>query len=158
MLVTRRTIEWKPLLFFFLYTFILAGIGILLSGSPSTEGLTMPPLAPPDWLFPVVWTILYSLMSVAAYLVFVSGDIDRGPALRLYLLQVLVNILWPLFFFRFEWYFFSFLWLLLLLTLVIFTALRFKLISRTAYLLFLPYIAWLLIAGYLNLGIYLLNR
>lgn len=157
MLVTRRQIEWKPLLFFFLYTFILAGIGTLLGGSPSTEGLTMPPLAPPDWLFPIAWTILYGLMSYAAYLVFISGDIDRGPALRLYLLQVLVNILWPFFFFRLEWRLFAFLWLLLLLALVVLTAWRFKPISQTAYRLLLPYMVWLLFAGYLNLSIYLLN-
>ena len=157
MLVTRQTIQWKPLLFFFLYTFILAGIGTLL-GNPTTEGLIQPPLAPPDWLFPVVWTILYSLMSYAAYLVFISGDIARGPALRLYLLQVIVNIVWPLFFFRLEWRLFAFFWLLLLLALVILTAKRFYLISPTAGLLLIPYIVWLFIAGYLNLSIYLLNR
>ncbi len=157
MFVTRRKIEWKPLLFFFLYTFILAGIGTAL-GMPTTEGLVQPPLAPPDWLFPIVWTILYALMAYAAYLVFISGDIDRGPALRLYLLQVVVNILWPLFFFRLEWRLFAFLWLLLLLALVILTAIRFRPISRTAFRLLLPYIVWLLFAGYLNLSIYLLNR
>ena len=157
MLVTRQKIQWKPLLFFFLYTFILAGIGTLL-GMPTTEGLVQPPLAPPDWLFPIVWTILYALMSYAAYLVFISGDIDRGPALRLYLLQVLINVLWPLFFFRLEWRLFAFFWLLFLLVLVILTAWRFKPISQPAYLLMLPYIAWLLFAAYLNLSIYLLNR
>ena len=154
--MTRQTIQWRPLLFFFLYTFILAGIGTLL-GIPTTEGLTQPPLAPPDWLFPIVWTILYSLMSYAAYLVFISGDIDRGSALRLYLLQVIVNILWPLFFFRLEWRLFAFFWLVLLLALVILTAKRFYLISPTAGLLLIPYIVWLFIAGYLNLSIYLLN-
>ena len=157
MRVKQSSIQWKPLLFFLLYTFLLAGLGTWL-GVPNTEGLTLPPLAPPDWLFPLVWTVLYALMSVAAYLVFVSNDIDRGGALRLYLLQVLVNVLWPLFFFRLEWRLFAFLWLLLLLALVILTAIRFKPISRTAWYLLLPYIAWLLFAGYLNLGIYVLNR
>ncbi len=153
----QTTIQWKPLLFFLLYTFLLAGLGAWL-GMANTDGLTLPPLSPPDWLFPIVWTVLYALMSIAAYLVFVSNDIDRGSALRLYLLQVLVNVLWPLFFFRLEWRLFAFLWLLLLLALVILTAARFKPISRTAWYLLLPYIAWLLFAGYLNLGIYLLNR
>ncbi|MBR2405964.1 MAG: tryptophan-rich sensory protein [Clostridia bacterium] len=153
----RSQIQWKPLLFFLLYTFILAGLGTWL-GMPTTKGLVQPPLAPPDWLFPIVWTILYALMAVAAYLVFISGDIDRGQPLRLYLLQVLVNVLWPLFFFRLEWRLFAFIWLLLLLVLVIATAIGFKPISRTAWYLLLPYIAWLLFAGYLNLSFYLLNR
>ena len=153
----RLSIQWKPLLFFLLYTLLLAGLGTWL-GMADTEGLTLPPLSPPDWLFPVVWTALYALMSVAAYLVFISNDIDRGNALRLYLLQVLVNVLWPLFFFRLGWRLFAFVWLLLLLALVILTAIRFKPISRTAWYLLFPYIAWLVFAGYLNLSIYLLNR
>lgn len=155
--MTRLKIEWKPLLFFFLYTFILAGLGAWI-GMASTDGLIKPPLTPPDWLFPIVWTILYALMATAAYLVFVSNDLDRGQPLRLYLLQVLVNILWPLFFFRLEWRLFSFFWLLLLLALVILTTVGFKPISRTAAWLMAPYIAWLLFAGYLNLSFYLLNR
>ncbi len=157
MLVTRRTIQWKPLLFFLLYTFILAGIGTLL-GMPSTDGLSLPPLSPPDWLFPIAWTILYSLMSIAAYLVAISDDIDRTSSLQLYLAQVVVNILWPLLFFRLEWRFVAFLWLIVLILLVLRMARRFKDISKTAYLLLLPYIVWLFFAGYLNLGIYLLNR
>ncbi len=153
----RQRIQWKPLLFFLLYTYALAGLGTLL-GSPNTDGLIKPPLTPPDWLFPIVWTILYTAMAVAAYLVFVSNDIDRGRPLRLYLLQVIVNVLWPLVFFRLEWRLFAFFWLILLLVLVILTARGFRPISRTAFRLLLPYIAWLLFAGYLNLGFYLLNR
>ena len=153
----RSAIQWKPLLFFLLYTFLFAGLGAWL-GAANTDALTKPPLTPPDWLFPIVWTVLYTLMAVAAYLVFVSNDIDRSRPLRLYLLQVIVNVLWPLFFFRLEWRLFAFLWLLFLLALVILTAIGFKPISRTAWYLLLPYIAWLLFAGYLNLGFYLLNR
>lgn len=157
MFVKRRTIEWKPLLFFLGYTFLFAGLGTWL-GMPKTDGLTPPPLAPPDWLFPVVWTVLYALMAVAAYLVFISEDTDRGAPLRLYLLQVIVNVLWPLFFFRLEWRLFAFFWLLLLFVLVLLTAFGFRPISRTAFRLMLPYLAWVAFAGYLNLGFYLLNR
>ena len=153
----RRKIELKPLLFFLVYTLGLAALGAWL-GTADTSALVKPPLTPPDWLFPVVWTILYTLMAVAAYLVFESGDIDRGKALRLYLFQVLVNVLWPLFFFRLEWRLFAFLWLLFLLSLVLLTAWRFKPISRTAFTLLLPYVAWLVFAGYLNFAFYLLNR
>lgn len=158
MCVTRRKIEWKPLLFFLLYTFILAGIGTLLGGSSNTDELTAPPLTPPDWLFPVVWTVLYALMAVAAYLVFVSNDLDKSGPLRLYLLQVLVNILWPFFFFRLEWRLFAFIWLVLLIVLVALTMRGFKPISNTAFWLMVPYFIWILFAAYLNLAFYILNR
>lgn len=153
----QQKIQWKPLLFFVLYTYILAGLGTLL-GQANTDGLVKPPLTPPDWLFPVVWTLLYTAMAVAAYLVSISNDIDRGRPLRLYLLQVIVNVLWPFFFFRLEWRLFAFLWLLLLLALVLLTARGFRPISKTAFRLLLPYIVWLVFAGYLNIGFYILNR
>ncbi len=153
-----QRIHWKPLIFFFVYTFLFAGLGVLLGMPITAEALTAPPLAPPDWLFPIVWTILYSLMAYAAYLVYISRDIDRGRALPPYLMQVSVKSLWPLLFFRLEWRLFAFLWLLLLLALVLITAWRFRPISHTAAWLLLPYILWLLFAGYLNLGYYILNR
>lgn len=154
----RKSIDWKALLFFVIYTFVIgAGLGSLLGGNLGFDGLTKPPLSPPAWVFPVVWTVLYALMSVAAYLVYVSEDIDRGPALRLYLLQVIVNGLWPLFFFRLEWRLFAFFWLLLLLALVILTTLKFRPISQIAFWLMVPYIVWLLFAAYLNLSFYILN-
>ncbi len=156
--MTRKKIDWKVLLFFLAYTYIFAGIGALLGGNFDLETLNKPPLAPPEWIFPLVWSLLYTLMAIAAYLVFVSNDLDRGPALRLYLLQVIVNALWSLFFFRLEWRLFAFFWLLLLIGLVIATMVSFYRINRTSFWLLVPYLVWLLFAGYLNLGFYLLNR
>ena len=64
-----------------------------------------PPLAPPAWLFPVVWTILYVLMGISSYLILTSEaefkEIVR--AIRLYVYQLLINFLWPTFFFNFKW-------------------------------------------------------
>lgn len=156
--MTRPKIDWKALLFFLVYTYALAGVGVFLGGGFDIDTLNQPPLAPPAWLFPVVWTILYALMAIAAYLVFASNDLDRGPALRLYLLQVVINTLWPLFFFRLEWRLFAFFWLLLLIAVVVLTMVGFRKVSRTAFRLFIPYLLWLLFAAYLNLGYYLLNR
>ncbi len=156
--MTRPKIDWKVLLFFLAYTFILAGLGVLLAGGFDLESLNQPPLAPPAWLFPVVWTVLYALMAIAAYRVFVSDDMDRGPALRLYLLQVIVNVLWPFLFFRLEWRLFAFFWLLLLIALVILTMVSFFRIDRVAFWLFVPYLAWVSFAAYLNLAYYLVNR
>ncbi len=152
-----KKIDWKALIFFLGYTWILAGIGSLLGGSMNLNAYEQPALTPPAWVFPVAWTILYTLMAIAAYLVYVSGDVDRRKPLQLYLLQVVVNILWPLFFFRLEWRLFALVWLLVLLALVILTAKSFYPISRTAFWLLVPYIAWLIFAAYLNFGFYVLN-
>ncbi len=156
--MTRPKLDWKALLFFLVYTYALAGIGALLGGSFDISALNAPPLAPPAWLFPVVWSILYTLMAIAAYLVFASNDLDRGPALRLYLLQVAINALWSFFFFRLEWRLFAFFWLLLLIAVVVLTMVAFRKINRTAFRLLIPYLLWLTFAAYLNIGYYLLNR
>ena len=79
-------------------------------------------------------------------------------ALTIYGYQLVVNFLWPTFFFNFGWYFFSFLWLVLLWVLVLIMILRFKDISKVAAYMNIPYLIWLTFAGYLNLGIWLLNR
>jgi tryptophan-rich sensory protein len=152
-----KTIDWKALLFFLGYTLLLGGLGALLGGGMDLDMLQKPPLTPPAWIFPVAWTILYTLMAIAAYLVYNSKDVDRGAPLRLYLLQVIVNILWPLFFFRLEWRLFAFVWILVLIALVVLMAVGFRPISRTAFRLLIAYILWLIFAASLNLGFYVLN-
>ncbi|MBE5927705.1 MAG: tryptophan-rich sensory protein [Lachnospiraceae bacterium] len=117
-----------------------------------------PPLSPPGWLFPIVWTILYTLMGISSYLILTSGAGEKiEPAIRIYGYQLVVNFLWPTFFFNLEWYFFSFLWLVLLWGLVLFMILKFKDISKPAAYLNIPYFLWLTFAGYLNFMIWLLN-
>ena len=118
-----------------------------------------PPLAPPAWLFPAAWTVLYTLMGISSYLI-VTAETDKvkkEDALRIYAYQLIVNFLWPTFFFNFQWYGFSFLWLVLLWVLVFIMILRFREISKAAAYLNIPYLIWLTFAGYLNLGIWLLN-
>ena len=156
--MSRKTINWKVLLFFLVYTFAFAGIGALLGGGFDLQSLTQPPLAPPAWLFPIVWTILYTLMAIAAYRVFVSEEAARGTALRTYLLQVIINAVWPLLFFRLEWRLFAFFWLILLIAAVALTMARFRPIDRPAFWLLVPYLAWITFAAYLNLAYYLVNR
>ena len=121
--------------------------------------LNKPPLTPPGIIFPIIWSILYILMGIASYLVLTSGENanEISIALTAYGLQLIVNILWPVFFFSFQWYFFSFLWLVLLWVLVAKLILEFGEISKVAAGLNVPYLLWLSFAGYLNLGIWLLN-
>lgn len=118
-----------------------------------------PPLSPPAILFPIVWTILYVLMGIGSYLVLTSDGSkeDIKSALSVYVWQLLVNFLWPTFFFNFQWYLFSFFWLVLLWILVLIMLIRFYRVSKVAAYINIPYLVWLTFAGYLNLGVYFLN-
>lgn len=121
--------------------------------------LNQPPLSPPGWVFGVVWTILYILMGVSSYLVIQSGaeEEEINKALSVYVYQLIVNFLWPTFFFNFGWFFFAFLWLVLLWVLVFIMIRRFYNISKLAGILQIPYLIWLTFAAYLNLGVWILN-
>ena len=82
---------------------------ITKDGMEAYKLLNKPPLSPPGWLFPVMWTILYILMGIASYLVVVSKQTENKlESLFLYGLQLAVNFLWPVFFFQCQWYVFSF--------------------------------------------------
>ena len=154
-------IKWKQLLIAVAIPLVVGGLAALLtSGSMDLfEMVEKPPLSPPGWLFPVAWTILYILMGVASYLVWQTTGSPRlrQQALRLYGLQLVVNFVWPLLFFNLQWYVVAFLWLVLLWVLILLTLLAFRRLSPVAGWLLVPYLLWVTFAGYLNLGIAILN-
>lgn len=121
--------------------------------------LRQPPLTPPDWVFPVVWSILYILMGLGSYLAYVSADAQqRRAALTVYAGTLIMNFVWPLLFFRLGLHLTAFLWLIALLLLIISLLVRFYRIRHAAGLCILPYLLWALFAAYLNFGVYWLNR
>lgn len=120
--------------------------------------LDQPPLSPPGWMFPVVWTVLFILMGVAAYLVWVGEDPGRRGALWLYGVQLAFNFLWTIIFFNTQRRGFALLWLLVLWGLILACILRFWRLSPTAGKLLVPYILWVSFAAYLNAGVWYLNR
>ena len=154
-------INWKTLIFFVAIPLLVGGVASLISRESMAmfDRLTKPPLAPPGWLFPLVWTILYTFMGLASYLVFTSQK-DQNEiklALQIYTLQLAFNFFWTILFFNFELYFFAFFWLLALLALLILTTILFYKVSKPAAYLMIPYIIWVTLAAYLNLGLALLN-
>lgn len=154
---------WKKIAPYVISIAIALGVGALsafLTKDKMQEyaALNQPPLAPPGWLFPVVWTILFVLMGIAAALVWKSDAPGRSDALVIYGTQLVVNFLWSIFYFNFNARLLAFFWLIFLLLLVILMTAKFAKISPTAAKLQIPYILWLLFAGYLNLATYLLNR
>ena len=153
--------NWKTLLLCLVIPLAAGGIGALLAGgfSGSYEAMYKPLLSPPGWVFPVVWTLLYLLMGYASYLVYISeASMPRKHrALTVYGVQLIINLLWPLFFFRLGWYTFAFIWLLLLIAAVLLCRMLFRYIEKRAGDLLLPYLIWLFFAAYLNLGVAILN-
>lgn len=143
------------------FPLIVGGLaGLITNDNMITfQMLNKPVLSPPGFIFPIVWTILYILMGISSYLILRSEDNSEilNTALKFYIVQLAVNFFWPIFFFTFEWYLFSFFWLFLLIVLVICTIILFAKISKPAAYLMIPYLIWLIFAGYLNLSIYLLN-
>lgn len=138
---------------------VLAAI-LTRGGMMAFEIMNKPPLTPPAWLFPVVWTILYAMMGIASYLVTVSGkdSLDIDEALLFYGLQLIFNFFWTIVFFGFGKYFAAFLVLAALWLLIFHTIRLFDPISKKAAYLMVPYLIWVTFAGYLNLGVWWLNR
>lgn len=144
---------------------ISLGTGVL-SGLLSRGGMEVyqrvnkPAFSPPPILFPIVWTILFILMGISAYMIYISNaeKSDKASALTVYGIQLAVNFLWPIFFFNCEAFLFSFIWIIILWILIIAMIALFNGISKTAAYLQIPYLIWVTFAAVLNFSIYWLNK
>lgn len=131
-------------------------VGLITSGYMDYQDMVKPPLSPPGIIFPIVWTILYILMGISYFLATKNNENNKELD-QIYLLQLLVNFMWPIIFFVLEMYFTAFLWIILLLILVIVMIKELLKVNKVSGYLQIPYLIWLLFATYLNLGITLLN-
>lgn len=153
-------IEWKKLFVCIAIPLAVGGLAALLTidSMQAFDNLKQPPLSPPAWLFPVVWTILYILMGIATYFIATSDKTYRArSALTVYGIQLAFNFLWSIVFFNLEAYWFAFVWLVLLWVLIIITTVLFYRISKPAGYLLIPYLIWVTFAGYLNFAIAMIN-
>ncbi len=151
-------IKWKQLLIALAIPLGVGGLAALLTGGMGDYGnMVKPPLSPPGWVFPVVWSILYLLMGYASYRIYQTKDPGKKRALQLYGIQLALNFIWPLVFFGGQWYLAAFFVLLLLWGAILLTIVAFSKIDQVAADLMLPYLLWVTFAGYLNLGVFLLN-
>ena len=140
--------------------FIASGIGALASIRAQSfyTQLTQPNWAPPPWVFGPVWTILYAMMAVAAWLVWRAGGFRANrAALSLFLVQLAVNAIWSWLFFA--WHLgalaladIALLWILVIATLVMFWRVR-----PLAGALLIPYLLWISFAAALNFSVWQLN-
>ena len=153
--------KWKIYAFWIALSEVVGIIaGLLIRNGVEIYGLTVnkPPLSPPDWVFPVVWTILYALMGISAARVWLAEDSrEKSRSISLFIAQLAVNFFWPLFFFNLQAYGFALLWLILLWVLVFLLIFNTRRVDMLASWLLIPYLIWLTFAIYLNFGVYLLN-
>ena len=139
-------------------TFAAAAMGGLFLPGEWYAGLRKPSWNPPNWIFGPVWSALYTIMAMAAWLVWKRGGFaDQRVALLFFLVQLLFNALWSPLFFGLHRPGLAFvdlmlLWLTLLATIAAFWKAR-----RFAGAMLLPYLAWITFAGALNFAIWRLN-
>ena len=137
---------------------ILGGIvGLIISRFMDYNTLNKPPLSPPGFIFGIVWTILYILMGISYGILDTKNLIDEKIN-KIYYLQLIANLIWPILFFVFKWRLFSAIWIILLVILVIKMIIDFYRKNKLSAYLQIPYLLWTIFATYLNIGVYLLNR
>lgn len=147
----KRVISW-------LLPLAVGGLAFVLSGGMDRYTVVnQPPLSPPAWLFPIVWTVLYVLMGEAAYRIYISDSPKKEKALIAYGVQLALNLLWPIVFFGLQQYLAAFVVIIILWVAIFITLRWFMAIDESAGDLLIPYLLWVTFAAYLNLGVFLLN-
>ena len=132
-------------------------VGFIVSGYMDYNSLKQPIFAPPAILFPIVWTILYTLMGLS-FGILKSKNLVIGNTSTIYYLQLFVNLLWSFIFFVFKMRLLAFIWILLLIVLVVSMIIDFYIKNKAAGLIQIPYLLWLIFAAILNLSVYFLNK
>ena len=135
-------VNWKQLIISILISVGVGALaGILTRNSMDVYSMfNKSPLAPPGWLFPIVWTILYILMGISAYLVY-SADApqeDKEKALSVYIYQLFFNFLWSIVFFNFQARLLSFIIIIILWVLIVIMIILFNRVSKVAAKLQIP--------------------
>jgi benzodiazapine receptor len=159
-LVVRRKRQLAGLAAWILVSFVAASVGAVASISARAfyGHLARPDWAPPGWLFGPVWSALYLLMGIAAWLVWRSHGFKAGrTALVLFLSQLAANALWTWLFFAWHQGAAAFVEILILWALIVATVVSFWRLDRIAGALLLPYLAWVTFASALTFAVWQLN-
>lgn len=151
-------IDFKTLFISILIPVFLGSfVGFLTAPYNNYNDFVQPAFAPPAIVFPIVWTILYTLMGISSYIIVKSDDSNKNEALFIYGIQLVINLFWSIWFFVFQFYFLSFIWILLLIGFVVVMIRKFYDISKISAYLQIPYLVWLIFASVLNFSIWILN-
>ncbi len=135
----------------------LSGFLTRESSKTFSEKFQQSALTPPDWVFPIVWIILFTLMGISAAIVYTKDCSIKKYALIVYGVQLVFNFFWSLIFFIGNQFDISFVWVVILILLVFAMILMFAKCSPIAGYLQIPYLVWLIFAAYLNYIVCILN-
>lgn len=150
-----KKIDIKKLIISFSIVAILVLLSMIFTKNTMDlyEDIIKPDIAPKPIVFPIVWTILYTLVAITLYRCY-----DNKSIRNIIILNMVINVIWPILFFRFEMFIFSAIWLVLIIITLILALLKiYKTDKKFAYIN-LPYLFWLFFALYLNIMIILLNK
>ncbi len=137
---------------------IIGLISALISDiSNNIDTFNKPIFNPPGIVFPIVWTILYILMGISSYLIYIDNSTYKKKPLLLYTIQLIINGIWSIVFFKYKLFLLSFILIIILIMINIYIIIEYYKINKTAAFLQIPYIIWLLFASILSYGVYLLN-
>lgn len=157
----RGKINLKALLVFIMIPLLVGYISsrLTMNSFEAYQQLQKPSFSPPGWIFGPVWTVLYILMGIASYRIFMYGykRKDVQNALGVYFVQLFFNFLWSIVFFRWQMRGLAYIVILILAALILLTIDKFYKIDKTAGILMVPYLLWVVFASILNLSIWLLN-
>ena len=124
------------------------------------EEIITPPLSPPSVVFPIVWTILFTLMGISSAMIYLKKESypdEVSEGLRIYAFQLALNFFWSIIFFNMRAFTFAFVWIVILWIAIIAMILKFYKINKPAAYLQVPYALWVTFAAYLNIMIAVLN-
>jgi translocator protein len=144
------------LIAFMVATFAVAAFGAQFTPGPWYESLAKPSFNPPNWIFAPVWSVLYVMMAIAAWLVWCRLRAFGRPII-LWCVQLGLNAIWSWLFFGLERPDFAAMEIIVLLAAILLTAFSFFRISRPAGYLLVPYAAWVSFAAVLNFTLWRLN-
>lgn len=158
----KKRIRVVPLFINILIPFIIAALGGLLTANSVDTwypGLQKPAFNPPNWLFGPVWSILFLLIGISAYLIWRKKEqIMHFPrTVALYFIQLVLNLLWSFLFFYSHLIGAALIEIFALLVSIVVNGLVFYRIDKTAGLLFIPYFLWVSFASFLTYSIFMLN-
>lgn len=148
-------IDYKRLFICILLTFLIGALpSIFINMKDTYSFLNKPILSPPSIVFPIVWSVLYLLLSISLYKISFCND---KKLIVIYFIQLILNSLWTVFFFGLNLRVLALIDLILLIVAVLVMLIKFKKCNAFSFYINIPYFIWLLFAFYLNLAIIIIN-
>lgn len=154
-------IDYKKLLISFVIAFLPGIIGSVFTFSKITTwyaNINKPFFTPPNFIFGPVWTILYITLGISLYLIWNKVGTLKNKFILIFFVQLILNALWTILFFGFNYLLLSYVEILILIIFVIINIFTFYKISKLSSLMLLPYLIWISFASFLTLFVFLLNR